>query len=279
MGLQTRIITAQDGRQLRLHDAGVRGTLAPIPIFWQHGTPGTGEPPAPLLSVADELGFQMMGHDRPGYGESTRLHGRGIDHVASDIGDTADALGIARYGVIGYSGGGPHALACAATDPRVVGAVVLSGMAPRDAHGLDWYDGMIDSGRRVLRAAEQGEDARRAAEAETYDPEFLDRDLAVLDGEWEWLGRVASSFTPDDVNGTIDDDLAYVRDWNVDLTALAAPTLVIHGTEDRIVPSAHGKWLAKRIGAQLWLSEGDGHVSAIVNLPKALHWLRGQIDD
>lgn len=279
MGIQTRIITAQDGRQLRLHDAGVRGTHAPVPVFWHHGTPGTGEPPAPLLSVADELGFQMMGHDRPGYGESTRLHGRGIDHVASDIGDIADALGIARYGVIGYSGGGPHALACAATDPRVVGCVVLSGMAPRDADGLDWYDDMVDSGRRVLQAAEQGENARRAAEGEPYDPEFIDKDLAILDGEWEWLGRVASSFTPHDVDGTIDDDLAYVRDWNVDLTTVTAPTLVIHGTQDRIVPIAHGKWLAKRIGAQLWLSEGDGHVSAIVNLPKALYWLRDQIDD
>lgn len=279
MGIQTRIITAQDGRQLRLHDAGARDTYAPIPIFWHHGTPGTGEPPAPLLSVADELGFQLMGHDRPGYGDSSRLRGRRIDHVASDIGDIADALGIARYAVIGYSGGAPHALACAATDPRVVGAVVLSSLAPRDAEGLDWYDGMIDSGRRVLQAAEVGEDARRAAEAEPYDPEFLDRDLAVLDGEWEWLGRVANSFTPADVNGTIDDDLAYVRDWNTDLTTVAAPTLVIHGTHDRIVPFAHGQWLAKRLKAQLWSSEGDGHVSAIAYLPKALHWLRNQIDD
>lgn len=220
-----------------------------------------------------------MGHDRPGYGESGRLQGRGIAHVASDVGDIADALGISRYAVIGYSGGGPHALACAATDPRVVGAIVLSGLAPRDADGLNWYADMIDSGRRALQAAEQGEDARRSVEDGTYDPEFLDRDLRVLEGDWEWLGRVASHITHDDLDGTIDDDLAYVRNWDVDLASVAAPTLVVHGSEDRIVPFSHGQWLAKRLSAQLWTCEGDGHLSAIANLPKALHWLRGQIDD
>lgn len=278
MGIQTRILTASDGRQLRLYDAGVRDTHAPIPVFWHHGTPGTGEPPAPLLAVADELGFQLLGLDRPGYGESARLPGRGIDHVAADIGDAADALGISRYAVIGYSGGGPHALACAATDPRVVGAVVLSSLAPHDADGLDWYDGMIKSGVHVLQAAEQGENARRTAEEQPYDPEFLERDLTVLDGDWEWLGRVASSVTQADLDGAVDDDMSYVRDWNLNLSTIAAPTLVIHGTHDRIVPTSHGKWLAKHLRAQLWLSEDDGHVSAIVNLPKALHWLRDQID-
>lgn len=278
MGIQTRVITAQDGRRLRLHDAGVRGTYTPVPVFWHHGTPGSGEPPAPLFAVADDLGFQLLGHDRPGYGGSTRLPGRGIDHVASDIGDIADALGIARYAVVGYSGGGPHALACAATDPRVVGCVVLSSLAPRDGAGLDWYAGMIDSGRHVLQAAEQGERQRRAAESEPYDPEFLERDLELLDGEWEWLGRIASSLTPDDLDGAVDDDLAYVRHWNVDLNAIAAPTLVLHGTHDRIVPLAHGRWLAAQLGAQLWEREGDGHVSAIAALPEAMRWLRAQVD-
>ena len=279
MGIQTRIITAQDGRQLRLHDAGVRDTHAPIPVFWHHGTPGTGEPPAPLLAVADELGFQLLGHDRPGYGGSERLPGRAIGHVASDVGDIADALGIARYGVIGYSGGGPHALACAATDPRVAGVIVLSGLAPRDADGLDWYEGMIPSGTQVLSAAEQGERQRRTAEALPYDPEFVARDLAVLDGEWEWLARVAAGFTQEDLDGAIDDDLSYVRDWHIDLDAVAAPTLVIHGTADGIAPLNHGEWLAERVGADLWRRDGDGHVSAITALPEALHWLSERVRD
>ncbi len=279
MGIQTRIITAQDGRQLRLHDAGVRDTHSPIPVFWHHGTPGTGEPPAPLLAVADELGFQFIGYDRPGYGESERLPGRRIGHAALDAADIADALGIARYAVLGYSGGGPHALACAAADPRVVGAIALSTLAPRDASGLDWYEGMIDSGIRALQAAEQGEQARLDAENLDYDPEFTERDYAALDGDWEWLGRVAAGFTRDDVYGAVDDDLSYVRDWEVDLETVASPTLVIHGDADRIVPLAHARWIADRLGAEIWERPGDGHISTFDALPHALYWLRRVIDE
>src|SRR5690554_3072348 len=106
MSITTRSVTATDGRSLRVHDAGARDTHSPLHIFWHHGTPGIGQPPAPLLPIADELGFQFIGHDRPGYGESGRLAGRSIGHAASDVGDIADALGISHYAVMGYSGGG-----------------------------------------------------------------------------------------------------------------------------------------------------------------------------
>lgn len=277
MGERVLTITASDGRSLCVRDAGSRNPDAALAVFWHHGTPGLGSPPRPLLALADELGLRLLGHDRPGYGGSTRLAGRSIGHVAADVGDIADALGITRYAVIGYSGGGPHALACAAADPRVVAAVVGSGLAPRDATGLDWYGGMIASGQHVLTAAERGEEHRRDAEAQGYDPEFNDRDLAALDGEWGWLGDVAGAFTPEDLDGAIDDDMSYVSDWHVDLDAIVAPALVIHGSEDGIVPAAHGRWVAKRIGAELWERAGDGHVSAIESMPDALRWLSSQI--
>ncbi|MFW2514274.1 alpha/beta fold hydrolase [Demequina sp. SO4-13] len=274
MGDGTRIVTASDGRRLCVRDAGSFGSEMPLALFWHHGTPGMGVPPRPLLPLADELGLRLIGHDRPGYGASDRLAGRRIAHAATDVSDIADELGITQYAVMGYSGGGPHALACAAADPRVVGVVIGSGLAPRDADGLDWYEGMIPSGRRVLRAAERGEQARRDAEAEGYDPEFSASDLEALEGPWSWLGDIAGAFTPEDLDGAVDDDLAYVHEWGVDLDAIVAPTLLIHGTADGIVPVDHGRWMAKRIGAQLWEREGDGHVSAIQALPDALRWLR-----
>ncbi|MFN3866221.1 MAG: alpha/beta fold hydrolase [Demequina sp.] len=279
MGDVTRIIQASDGRRLCVRDAGSHGSDAPLALFWHHGTPGLGLAPRPLLTLADELGLRLIGHDRPGYGESDRLPGRRIGHVAADVADIADALGITRYAVMGYSGGGPHALACAAADPRVVATIIGSGLAPRDADGLDWYGGMIASGCHVLTAAERGEQPRRAAEADGYDPEFNARDLAALDGDWGWLGDVAGAFTPDDIDGAIDDDLSYVCDWDVDLDAIAAPTLLIHGTADGIVPIGHGRWMAERIGAELWQKDGDGHVSAIEALPDALRWLRTVVSD
>lgn len=273
MGVQTRTIAASDGRLLRVHDAASLAADTALPVFWHHGTPGLGEPPQPLLALAGDLGLRLLGHDRPGYGGSDRKPGRTAGDAAADVADIADALGIERYAVMGYSGGGPHALACAAADARVAGAIVLSGIAPRDADGLNYYDGMIASGCTVLRAAEHGEAERRAAEALEYDPEFTATDLDALAGDWGWLGRLADRFTPADIDGAVDDDLAYVRPWNVELDAVSCPVLMVHGTADGIVPLAHGRWLARRVGAELWEVDGAGHVAAITRLPDALRWL------
>ncbi|MFV0634164.1 alpha/beta hydrolase family protein [Demequina sp.] len=278
MGIETRTLTASDGRTLRLHDAGTRGQGPSLPVFWHHGTPGIGEPPAPLLALADELGMRLLGLDRPGYGGSERLPGRRIGEIADDVADAADALGFDRYGVLGYSGGGPHALACAASDPRVVAVVSVAGMAPRAADGLDWYDGMIASGRRVLGAAEQGEQQRRAAEDEGYDPEFLFPDLAALDGPWEWLGRIASACGPDDLDGAVDDDLAYVHEWGVEPTAIEAPVLLIHGEADRIVPVGHAHWLDSalreaEVDVELRVIDGAGHISVLGLADEGLRWI------
>ncbi|WP_297083524.1 alpha/beta fold hydrolase [uncultured Demequina sp.] len=273
MSIETRVITATDGRRVRVHDAGSRGSAIALPVFWHHGTPGIGEPPQPLLAIADELCLRLIGHDRPGYGDSDRLQGRCVGHAAADVADIADALGIVRYAVMGYSGGGPHALACAAADPRVTAAATLAGLAPRDVQGLDWFDGMIDSGIKALTSAERGESARRAAEDDGYDPEFTDRDLAALDGSWEWLGRIASSFSPADLDGAIDDDLSYVNDWDVDLDAIDAPVRIWHGDADRIVPPAHGRWLSRRLRAELRSVPGAGHVSVLEEAGDALRWI------
>ncbi len=175
--------------------------------------------------------------------------------------------------MLGYSGGGPHALACAGADPRAVAAAVIAGLAPRDADGIDWYDGMIASGRRVLTAAEAGDAERRAAEDDGYDPEFTAADLRSLDEGWEWLGRVAGAMGPDDLDGAIDDDMAYVRDWRAEVDAITAPVLVVHGEADRIVPPAHGRWLAARMGAELRLVPDAGHISILEHAPQALSWL------
>jgi pimeloyl-ACP methyl ester carboxylesterase len=73
----------------------------------------------------------------------------------------------------------------------------------------------------------------------------------------------------------IDDDLAYVRPWGCDPAAVAAPTLIVHGGADRVVPAAHGDWLAARCpNAELRSYEGDGHISVLAHAEAALEWLR-----
>src|SRR3954469_18756884 len=72
----------------------------------------------------------------------------------------------------------------------------------------------------------------------------------------------------------IDDDLAYVSGWGFDPLDITAPTLVVHGGADRIVPASHGQWLARAIrGAELWLQPGGGHISVLGTAEDALTWL------
>ena len=167
---------------------------ARLTILWQHGTPNTGAPPEPLFPAAAERGIRWVSYDRPGYGGSTPLEGRNVASATADIARIADALGIGQFAVLGHSGGGPYALACGALlAERVLGVVCISGLAPFQAEGLDWFAGMTPSGMALLRAASRGRAALEDYLASTeFDPgQFTAADQAALLGEWSWLGRVA----------------------------------------------------------------------------------------
>jgi pimeloyl-ACP methyl ester carboxylesterase len=103
--------------------------------------------------------MRLLSHGRPSYGGSTPQPGRNVASAACDVAQIVDALGIERFAVMGASGGGPHALACAGLLPgRVTSVASLAGLAPFDADGIDWYAGMADNG--ALSAAVHGRDAR-----------------------------------------------------------------------------------------------------------------------
>ena len=271
-------VTLRDGRTLHAYDAGAANADGHLAVVWHHGTPNIGAPPAPLFPAAARLGIRWVSYDRPGYGGSTPHPGRDVASAATDVSDVAEALGIDRFAVVGHSGGGPHALACGALLPhRVVGVVSIAGLAPFGAEGLDWFAGMASSGVASLRAAAGGRDAKEAHEASgvEYDPEFTSADLAALDGEWSWLGSVVGPALENGPGALIDDDLAYVAPWGFDTADVAAPTLFLHGSADRVVPSPHGEWLARHSPwAELWLSADDGHISVLTSATAALEWLR-----
>jgi pimeloyl-ACP methyl ester carboxylesterase len=78
--------------------------------------------------------------------------------------------------------------------------------------------------------------------------------------------------------GLIDDDLAYVTPWGAEPEQLTAPTLILHGGRDRVVPASHGEWLASRCpSAELRLSPDDGHISILNSSESALKWLREHV--
>ncbi|WP_223189784.1 alpha/beta fold hydrolase [Nonomuraea terrae] len=248
-------------------------------VLWHHGTPNVGAPPEPLADMALQLGLRWVAYDRPGYGASTRWPGRRVGSAAVLGERVADALGIGRFAVMGHSGGGAHALACAALlRERVTAAVSVSAPAPYGAEGLDWFTGMYASGAAGFRAALRGRaELERHQAAAAYDPEmFTPEDHAALEGDWSWFGEVVAAAQAGGPGGQIDDDLAYVAPWGCDPAEVTAPVLIMHGDQDRVVPSAHGGWLAGRCpSAELRLLPGDGHISAMRAAPAALEWLAG----
>jgi pimeloyl-ACP methyl ester carboxylesterase len=273
-------VEVESGRTLHAYDAGANRAGDQLAVFWHHGTPNIGAPPRPLFPAADRLGIRWVSYDRPGYGGSSPNPDRDVASAAADVANVADALGIDRFAVLGHSGGGPHALACAALLPeRVLAAVSIAGLAPFGAEGLDWFAGMTASGVASLRAAREGRAAKEAFEASgaEYDPEFTPADLAALSGAWSWIGEVVGPAVAAGPHGLIDDDLAYVSPWGFDPGEVSTPALFVHGGRDRIVPSSHSEWLAAACpAAELRLSRDDGHVSVLDHASAALDWLNAQ---
>jgi pimeloyl-ACP methyl ester carboxylesterase len=273
-----RDVVLPGGRALHVYEAGADDPDAGV-VFWHHGTPNTGAPPAPLIPAARARGLRWVSYDRPGYGGSSPHPGRDVAAAAADVAAIADALGVARFAVMGHSGGATHALACAALlGDRVTAAACGSGLAPRAAEGLDWHAGMGAAAVAEHHAAEAGRAALAAhLAAADFDPElFTPADHAALAGPWGWLATVAQQALAGGPDGQIDDGLAYVAPWGFDPAAVRVPVLILHGAEDRMVPAAHGAWLAARVpGAEWWRREGEGHVSVLGDgtAAAALDWL------
>jgi pimeloyl-ACP methyl ester carboxylesterase len=266
-----------DGHNLHVYDTGSAGADSELVVFWHHGTPNIGSPPAPLFPASQRLGIRWIGYDRPGYGGSTPNLGRDIASAARYVGFVADTLGIERFAVMGHSGGGPHALACGALLPeRLLAVVSVSGLAPFGADGLDFYLGMAASGEASLRAAVQGRAAKEAYEASAPDGDmgFTKADIDALSGPWDWFGKVVGPALESGPGGLIDDDLAYVAPWGFDPARITAPLLLAHGGQDAIVPSSHSVWLSRHCPtAEFRFFPQDGHISVLTHAEDALDWL------
>src|SRR6201994_1863569 len=247
-------IPLADGRTLHAYDTRPDGIAcspgpsgSPVAVFWHHGSPNIGSPPEPLFAAAEANGLYWVSYDRPGYGGSSPHDGRTVASAAADVAAIADALGIGRFAVLGHSGGGPHALGCAAVlGDRVVAAVSVSGLAPFPGRQEDtWYAGMYPGGEATLRSARAGREEREAHEAKSeYDPEmFTPADHTALEGDWKWILSVVGPALENGPGAMIDDDVAYTHPWGCDPAAIAVPTLLLHGTEDRVTPSSHSESL------------------------------------
>jgi pimeloyl-ACP methyl ester carboxylesterase len=269
-----RELELTDGRRLVAYDAGARDEPAAMTLVWHHGSPQTGAPLDPLLAAAAARNIRLVTYARPSYGGSSPNPGRDVASAAADVAQIVDGLGVGRFATMGASGGGPHALACAALLPdRVIGAVSVAGIAPYTER-FDWFGGMVSPDG--LRAAADGRDAReRHAATEVFDENsFTPADWAALSGRWASLGRDAGEAGAAGPDGLIDDDVALVTPWGFEVAQIATPVLIVQGGEDRVVPRGHGDWLVSSCPtSELWYRPRDGHISVLESCPVAMDWL------
>ena len=278
-------VRAADGRDL---DVLRHGPPDAFPLVFHCGTPNAPDEFPLLFNAVDGRGWQLVAHARPGYAGSTRQEGRSVADVAGDVAAILDAFGLERFATLGWSGGGPHALACAALLPdRCRAAASLAGVAPYDADGLDFLAGMgqenVDEFTRAARGPAELEPMLETwgAGMATVTGEQIagmlgdlvdEVDARALTGDLaESLARMSRRALSSGIAGWLDDDLAFVKPWGFELGAIAVPVSIWQGAHDRMVPFAHGEWLAAHVpGARVHLYDDEGHISLGRQLPRIL---------
>ncbi len=270
-------LPVSDGRRL---DVRVSGPDHGDVLLYHHGTPGAVAPIRTIERHVHDRGLRLVTTSRPGYGGSTRRPGRRVVDVVDDSAAVLAWLGADRCVVAGWSGGGPHALACAARLTGVLGVLVIAGVGPYGAD-LDFLDGMGEGNIDEFAAALEGEDALRryfeldverfrhitAAQIIASLASVLpDVDRAVLSGEvGDDLSTQFHAAFASGVDGVVDDDLAFTRPWGFDLAEVTVPAMIWQGDRDLMVPFAHGEWLTRALPhARAHLEVGEGHLSLAI---------------
>jgi pimeloyl-ACP methyl ester carboxylesterase len=266
------------------------GDVGGVPVVVFHGTPGSGLLFPSHVQAALGRHVGLVSYDRPGYGSSTRQPGRAVFDAAADVGAVAAELGVESLGVLGISGGGPHALACAARLPGLVAAgAVLDCPAPLDAIPMEspmmleekatrfgfvpqppFSPAFFDQARRWLLSASPNEVILELGpSADTRSG--VDREVA---GQWLAAARAGLVAGPE---GWEDDAFALGKPWGVELSEIRCPIGIFHSGDDRVVPAGHARWLAEHIeGAKVVVDTAEGHLDLVgTRAGEVFDWLVG----
>ena len=286
-------VTTPDGRQLEYLTGGADDGF---PFLFHGGTPSAAVRYQPLWDAARDAGLRLVTYSRPGYGASSpRPRAAEAPPIDADVADSVtllDALGIGEFVTLGWSGGGPRALGCAALLPdRCRAAVSLAGVAPADAEGLDWLAGMGPENVHDFELAAQGRGALRSSVEEQV-AEFSvvtgkqivaafgglvdEVDAGALTGDFaDYLAASFRHAAAQGAVGLLEDNLQVMRPWGFDVAAITVPVSVWQGAHDKMVPFSHGQWLAARIPqARVHLFDDEGHISLVNRIPEMFAELR-----
>jgi pimeloyl-ACP methyl ester carboxylesterase len=271
-------VTLADGRCIGFAEYGAPDGR---PVLWFHGTPGARRQiPVAAREAAQLHGVRLISLERPGVGSSTPYLYEAVLGWTADVDECTDRLGVDRFGLVGLSGGGPYALACAYHSPdRVVSGAVLGSVAP--TRGDDAVPGgLVDLAARAapllvalhqpfgqalwaavrlarpvaspafelyLRTAPAGD--RRVCRTPGMKDMFIDD---LLRGSRRWF------------TAPLLDLVLFGREWGFPLGRVEVPVHLWHGDSDNIVPLAHGRHLATRLPrADLRIRATEGHLGSL----------------
>jgi pimeloyl-ACP methyl ester carboxylesterase len=260
------------------------------PVFVFHGTPGSRHDVLIDPAAARQTGARIIAADRPGCGASTFQPRRTFSAWADDVAELADHVGLERFAVMGVSGGGPYAAACARfLADRVSAVALVSAVAPIATKGSE--AGMPFLSRMLVRAARRTPAVNAAVFMSMlrlvgFLPQrLLDRQARALPAaDRIVLSRpeVRRAYLATSSHGSItatacsaaQDFGLFVRDWTFRLEEIAVPTHVWHGDADLNVPVAHARRQAAAIpNAKLHLIPGHGHLLSVDHLKDILRTL------
>ena len=255
-------VVLPDGRLLGFDDVGdPDGT----PLLYFHGFGSTRLIRHPDDGIAERLGIRLLAIDRPGIGLSTSRPARRLLDFARDVGNLADTIGLDRFGIVAWSGGGPYALGCAwALGSRVTQVGLISTPAPLT--GTAASSRAADMAPWAVRLA-----MWRWSRQQRNDPAgHLDDAIAgMVDADKEILAdprfrgvmlRNASELYRQGGRGLYDEALIMARPWGFPLEGIVTPVRIWHGELDHAVPIGMGRHLARTIPtAEATFLSGEAH--------------------
>jgi len=271
------------GRRLSYHMYGQEGGK---PVFYFHGWPGSRLEGGLFHEAALQHGIQLIAPERPGYGLSTAVPGYRLQDWAADVGLLADAMELEQFGVMGMSGGGPHAAAVIGLLPdRITRCALVVPMGPMDAPG--GLENMLPHQRMMVGFARRVPGLVRSLMYFPYwgvrlIPEWTLQifvrtgmsapDVSVLnqvESDGAFMNSMKEALRPG-IEGMFGDGMRFLHPWNLDLERITCPVHLWHGDADRIVPIQYGKHLASLIpGCQTTWLPGEGHFSLAMKYPPA----------
>lgn len=281
-GRETWFVKAPDGRRLAVE---TYGNPAGYTVVLMHGSLGSRTGPVVSPSMLHGMGINIISYDRPGYGYSDPHPGRRPIDSAADVAAILDTMGVVTdVSLIGRSGGGPHALACAATVEGVRNVALLASPAPRTALGERYTTGLGHANRNDLAAVDrQADDIEQRVKQIQYDPvthmnviepDFAPDDHRVVRGNlraeilaaWSEAVRFGPEGWLEDIRGN--------NDWGFSPADVQVSTLVWYGGQDPFVPPVNGRWLADNIpGAQeIYVPEASHFRASYEIVPAVLGW-------